>query len=109
MASPSTEQAVERSLARLPGVSAKASYTQQTVRVEFNRGACAIPEIVRRLDALGLRLRGDGTTAITRPPPPRFAAFTAHRLTYWFAEYRQLSMAIVGGVLLLAGFLVHAT
>src|SRR5207245_1770902 len=87
--------------------SAKASYADQNVRVEFDRGACAIPEIVRRLDALGLRLRGDGSSAMMRPLAPRLATVAAHQLRYWFTEYRQLAMALVGGVLLFAAFLVH--
>src|SRR5207302_2714032 len=62
---------------------------------------------VRRLDALGLRLRGDATTAITRPPRPNVPLIAAGRLLFWFTHYRQLSMAIVGGVLLLSAFLVH--
>src|SRR3954468_25110000 len=77
MASPQVEIDVERTLARLPGVSARASFAEQTVKVEFDRSTCAVPEIVRRLYALGLKLRGQTGTAggarfaIPPPAPPK--------------------------------------
>ncbi|HEX8911653.1 MAG TPA: heavy metal translocating P-type ATPase [Humisphaera sp.] len=113
MISPRTEQAVEASLARLPGVSAGASYAGKTVRVEFDRARCAIADIVDRLDALGLRVltkqeaaardaAESGGDAAAGPPSAvaRAAAFVR--------RYDRLALAAAGGLCLLGGFLVHA-
>jgi Cd2+/Zn2+-exporting ATPase len=109
LASPGTEQAVEQTLARLPGVAAKASHAEQTVRVEFDRSTCAVPEIVRRLDALGLRLRGNISVTALSPPvrPLAPGRFRPADLLRGVLQNRQLAMALVGGILLLGAFLVH--
>ncbi len=60
MVSPRTEQIIERTLGKLPGVVASASFAGQTVRVEFDRRECAVPEIVRRLEQLGVTLVAAG-------------------------------------------------
>jgi Cd2+/Zn2+-exporting ATPase len=110
LASPGTEQAVEQTLARLPGVAAKASHADQIVRVEFDRSTCAVPEIVRRLDALGLRLRGNISVAALAQPARPLApggGFRPADLLRGVLGNRQLAMALVGGVLLLGAFGVH--
>jgi Cd2+/Zn2+-exporting ATPase len=109
LASPGTEQAVEQTLARLPGVAAKASHADQTVRVEFDRSTCAVPEIVRRLDALGLRLRGNISVAALAQPARALSpgGFRPADLLRGVLRNRQLAMALVGGVLLLGAFGVH--
>ena len=105
--SPGTERAVETTLAKLPGVSAKASFDSQTVQVEFDRSRCAIPEIVRRLDALGLRLRGDGTRSpLSKPAAPKRIA-TAPDVLRWLLHDRQIAMALLGGALLIGALLVN--
>ena len=106
MLSTGAEQAVEKTLAKLPGVSAKSSFDSQTVHVEFDRTACAIPEIVRRLDALGLRLRGDASRAVAGKPLIPGGA-SPRDVVRWLMRNRQLGMALIGGALLLAAFLVH--
>src|SRR6185436_14272572 len=60
MVSPRFEHVIEAALAKLPGVHASASFASRSLRVEFDRAQCALPEIVRRLDELGLRLRPGG-------------------------------------------------
>src|SRR4051812_11252322 len=61
MVSPRSEHVIESALAKLPGdVVASASFASRSLRVEFNRTQCALPEIVRRLDELGFRLREGG-------------------------------------------------
>ena len=107
--SPGTERAVETTLAKLPGVSAKASFESKTVQVEFDRTSCAIPEIVRRLDALGLRLRGDHLSPISVGTPSKTATSSSrlHRLSKLARQHHQLSMALLGGLLVLAAFFVH--
>jgi len=104
MVSPRTEQAIEAALARLPGVVASASFASRSLRVEFDRGQCALPEIVRRLDQLGLRVREGGPPPAPLAPPraaPSTQILTALR------QYHKLAMALFGGLFLLAAFLVH--
>ena len=50
MISPRYEHVIEAALAKLPGVDASASFASRSLRVEFDRSTCALPEIVRRLD-----------------------------------------------------------
>jgi Zn2+/Cd2+-exporting ATPase len=107
LASPGTEQAVEHTLARLPGVSAKASHAEQTVRVEFDRSTCAIPEIVRRLDALGLKLRTNTPGGAIKHAPASRERATPRDVIRWLLRDRQLVMALLGGFLLIGAFLVH--
>src|SRR5439155_4540952 len=57
MVSQRSEQLIESALAKLPGVVASASFASRSLRVEFDRTQCALPEIARRLDDLGLRIR----------------------------------------------------
>ena len=107
MLSPGTERAVEATLAKLPGVSASASFDSQTVQVEFDRSRCAIPEIVRRLDALGLRLRGDGARSPLSKPVAASSIATAPDVLRWLLRDRQIAMALLGGALLLGAFFVN--
>jgi len=103
MVSPRSEQAVERALAKLPGVTASASYASHSLRVEFDRRTCALPEIVRRLDDLGLRLRPGGPVPVVPDVKPTLA----HRLRDTLKEYHKLAMAIAGAVLLVIAFSTH--
>ena len=107
MLSPGTERAVETTLAKLPGVSAKASFDSQTVQVEFDRASCAIPEIVRRLDALGLRLRGDGARSPLQKPAVASSSATLPDVLNALLHNRQIMMALLGGVLLIGALLAH--
>ena len=104
MVSPRTEQLIEASLAKLPGVVASASFAGHSLRVEFDRTQCALGEIVRRLDALGLRVREGG------PAKPQTAAAdrkSIERVRDLIMTHHKLAMAIVGGILVLAAYLVH--
>ncbi len=78
LVSPRHEMAVQRSLSRLPGVRSSASYASQTIRLEFDRRACALPEIVRRLENLGITLRSPNAPLDAQEPQnsPKSAAST---------------------------------
>ncbi len=137
LVSPRHEMAVQRTLKRLPGVRSSASFASQTIRIEFDRRACALPEIVRRLENLGITLRspqeaqdktihntnlGDfspdlppSTSPSSTPYPP-----TNHPSTtplpplasppHWFSTIfhaTDMLVAISAGLFLLAGFFVH--
>ena len=109
MVSPRSEQAIEAALGRLPGVVASASFASRSLRVEFDRRQCALPEIVRRLDGLGMRLRQGGPV---KPVAPSRAGASRWRQTArrWLdraVEYHKLSLAILGGALLLAAVVVR--
>src|ERR1041385_800877 len=113
MVSPRSEQAIETALAKLPGVTASASFASHSLRVEFDRRQCAMPEIVRRLDELGRRVRGGSAHPVGEIPagglrrdePP--AGWSAGQMFSAIVEYQKLLLALLGGVLLLAAFIVH--
>jgi Cd2+/Zn2+-exporting ATPase len=108
LASPGAERAVETTLAKLAGVSARASFESQTVQVEFDRASCAIPEIVRRLDAVGVRLRGDHRSPVSSHATSHTPLADRLRPIAALAqEHHQLSMAILGGLFLVAAFATH--
>ena len=103
MVSPRSEQVIEAVLSKLPGVAASASFASQSLRIEFDRRQCALPEIVRRLDELGFHLRPGGAK-----PQAAAAKITAReKIIRLWREYRKLNLAFTGGALLLAAFLVH--
>lgn len=70
MISARSEGAIEAALAKLPGVVASANFASRSLRVEFDRTQCALPEIVRRLDGLGLRLRSGASAAAATVDQP---------------------------------------
>ena len=133
LSSTGTERAVEATLARLPGVTAVVSLETQTIRIEFDRATCALPEIVRRLDALGLHLRpnvsrnnNDPTATlqqtmqtamhttsqtVARAMSPTAAGDSRQTMLpnvlQEMLSDRALVMALIGGVLLIAAYLVH--
>ncbi len=101
------ERAVQKSLSHLPGVRCSASYSSGTVRLEFDRQRCALPEIVRRLDLLGVTVRPP-TEAATGAERPASSVRQPHWVRAALRQ-RDLVLALLAGVLLLAGFLVHVT
>ncbi len=101
MVSPKSEQTIESALSKLPGVTASASFASRTLRVEFDRSQCALPELVRKLDQLGLKIVGPATAAVESKP----SGLT--RLILRAREHRQLAMALVGGLMLVGAFLTH--
>jgi Cd2+/Zn2+-exporting ATPase len=106
MVSPRSEQVIEAVLGKLPGVVASASFASKSLRIEFDRRQCALPEIVRRLDELGFHLRPGHIPAELHgvaPEAPKREGTAWHR----FVEYHKLIMAFVGGAMLLAAFLIH--
>src|SRR5439155_19408760 len=98
MISPRYEQVIESALSKLPGVLASASFASRSLRVEFDRAQCALPEIVRRLDDLGLKLRPGGPASAGRPPGSERK--NLQRLRELVLVHHKLAMAIVGGLLL---------
>jgi Cd2+/Zn2+-exporting ATPase len=103
MVSPRAEQVIETALARLPGVVASASFASRSLRIEFDRTQCALPEIVRRLDALGLRVRPGGPRAASRAPDAKSLA----RLKALILTHHKLAMAAAGAILLIAAVLTR--
>jgi Cd2+/Zn2+-exporting ATPase len=121
MASPRSEQMIEAALARLPGVVASASYASKSLRVEFDRRQCALPEIVRRLDSLGLRLRQGGpakqggqgrakggTKAGAQGRAPAPSRKSIERVRELIIVNHKLAMALIGGLLLIAAVITRA-
>ncbi len=115
--SPRQETVIEERIHQLPGVSARVSYAAGTIRIEFDRRQCALPEIVRLLEELGVELR-QPETAITGPGstivPRETWLPTVARLpgTSWLkliVTQPEMLMALLAGVFLLAGAIVHWT
>lgn len=105
MVSPRSEQVIETVLSKLPGVTASASFASRSLRIEFDRRQCALPEIVRRLDELGFHLRQGHIRPEAHGVHPRRA--TGRTWAPWLMEYHKLLLAFVGGVLILSAFFVH--
>jgi hypothetical protein len=66
MASPRSEAVIERALSKMDGVVASANYLSRSLRVEFDRRKCEMPEIARRLGELGLSIRPGGPVPVER-------------------------------------------
>lgn len=103
MVSPKSEQAIEAALSRLPGVVASASFASKSLRIEFDRTQCALPEIVRRLDEIGFHLRSGSAPASVKQVRESFA----QQIVRWGREYYKIVMAVIGGLLLVAALLVN--
>jgi Cd2+/Zn2+-exporting ATPase len=108
MVSPRSEQAIEAALGQLPGVVASASFPSRSVRIEFDRQVCALPEIALRLHNLGYRITprsGSGDAALAVPAPRGRPGIPD--LKTQILSHPRLLLAAIGGVFLLAAFLVH--
>lgn len=106
MISPRSEQTIESALAKMPGVVASASFASRSLRVEFDRRSCQLPEIARRLDELGFQLREGGARQIAKPQ----ATDTRERVHKWIdiaIEYHKLTMALVAALLLIGAVSVR--
>lgn len=122
-----SQRTIERALFGLPGVVAAVSYTSGQLRLEFDRRKCPLPEIVHRLDRLGYRLVAPGsppdvapasaagvaaatvpTVSLIRPALVRrwSLAGAVARISHWAVSHVELSLTLLGGVMLLAGYLV---
>src|SRR5689334_20521467 len=93
MVSPRSEQIIEGHLAKLPGVAASANFPSRSLQLEFDRTRCAMPEIARRLDEIGMRIRPGGAL---KPDPSRdrYRADPMARLAKFFAENPQMATAV---------------
>jgi Cd2+/Zn2+-exporting ATPase len=112
MVSDRSEQLVESSLNKLPGVMARASYAAQTLRLEFDRRQCPLPDILMRLRGMGFVPEFE---KVRRPPGQieleadhsRAASGRLGRMWGYLGDNPELLLAIVAGILLLAGASVH--
>ncbi len=102
---PQNQHTVQAVLNKLPGVVASVSFASQTLRVAFDRRQCALPEIVRRLDRLGLSLGPDLTTADQAQP-----SGDGRWLPPWLQtvlSQRDLVLTLIGGLCLAVGAVAH--
>ena len=116
MVSDRAEALIESALNELPGVVAKASYLSQGLRVEFDRRQCGLPRIIETLRRLGYH--ADFTQARPasdlgaelveeRPAVAARPAGTLLRWARWLRGQPEVALAILAGVLLLAGAMVY--
>jgi Cd2+/Zn2+-exporting ATPase len=99
MTSARQEHAIEAALRSLPGVTASASFASSSIRVEFDREVCSLPQIALKLGEMGIRVAETGTR-------PRVAK---RQVPWWSlsSPWFKLACATVAAVLLLAGAAVH--
>jgi len=107
MVSPLSEQAIEASLSRLPGVNACASFAGKCVKVEFDRRNCAVADIVDRLDRLGVRVMSPQKAAAPRLAEPAGPRPTPTRWLRLTRDYPKLVLAGFGALMLLGAWLTH--
>jgi len=106
MVSPRNERAIEVALAKLPGVKAYASFATQSLKVEFDRRSCAMPEIARQLDKLGLKLRANDSSArFAKAAPPS----CVRKWIELAIQHTPLTMAIIGALCLLGAAITKWT
>ncbi len=103
---PQSERVVQAVLNKLPGVMASVSFGSQTVRIEFDRSRCALPEIVRRLDHMGIRVGHDVAGGV-KAEGEKKQALSIPACCQRAVSHRDLVLAGVGGVFLLAGLVVN--
>jgi Zn2+/Cd2+-exporting ATPase len=115
--SPRHELLIESKINRLPGVRCSVSHTSQTIRLEFDRNQCALPQIVGLLEREGVVILSQPTDG----QPARSDAGDHHAKEAPAATFKlpqpgwlrsamrehDIVMAALAGLLLLAGFLVH--
>lgn len=100
-----SERAIERALFGLPGLTASASYSSGTLRLEFDRRQCPLPEIVRRLDKIGYTAKGaEGAMQLSRRRPSIASKLATAR--HWALSHVELTLVLVGGLLLLTAYLL---
>ena len=120
--SPEHARRLERELNRLEGLSAFVSYAAGSCRLEFNRSACPLVDVVRVVERLGYHPRfADasrcGTSAELAAPlagsreqTPRRRAARAPGLVQWLRGHVELTLVLTGESLLLAAaFAIHLT
>jgi Cd2+/Zn2+-exporting ATPase len=107
------ERVIQRAVERSRGASALASYVAGEVRLLLPRDRCPLAEITDRLAQLGFRLRLGEATRFRAPASPDAAGVAPRRAALvpavagTLAHAPSLVLALLGGVLLAAGFLVH--
>ncbi len=116
MVSPQSEDAIEAAIQDLPGVLGAASYPSRTLRLEFDRQQCQLPEIAVRLGRLGFRVHPAGAVPSTQPESAALAALRAGESwlrrrwgAFRAASNNPLAAAIAGVTLLAAGFAAELT
>ncbi len=111
------EAVIADRLQQLPGLRATASYAARTIRIEFDRRQCALPEIVRLLAELGVEIRQPETTPATSATSaasreallPSVVRLPGKSWVRSIVTQPEMLMAILAGVFLLVGAIVHWT
>lgn len=104
MVSQRNEHAIEQAIAKLPGIyRVDANFPNRSLRVEFDRNLCALPEIVRRLDELGFALRPGGPLPAEEVPRPSLAS----RCLSLCTARTELTCAVAGAILLIGAVLTR--
>jgi Cd2+/Zn2+-exporting ATPase len=77
------------------------------LRIHFDHLRCPVPDLVRRLDKLGLRARTSVPAPTTIAPPPSPSLARRKNIWRWFWENPVLSLPLLGGAMLAIAQLGH--
>jgi len=94
------ERTIQRAVEQLPGVRCVVNAASRTVRLEFDRTRVTLAQIEQRLAQLGVRVRRETDADVSGASQP------SHWLRAALTQ-ADLVLALLAGVFLLAGFLVH--
>ncbi len=106
------ERTIRRAVQQLPGVRCVANAASGTVRLEYDTLQCTLERIEQELELLGVQRVEEAAAA--EPHHPREAPAATLQLPqprWWRQALAQTDfvMAVLAGLFLLAGFLVHAS
>ncbi len=112
MVSPQCEPLIDSVLNRIPGVMATSSYASGLVRIEFNKSQCVVPEVLKQIAALGYRIRPGAAVAelqseVSGSVETGRRELWVTRILDWLGANPQLAMPLLGGIFLLAAYLIH--
>ncbi len=112
-------RAMENDLNELAGVSAAISYPASSLRLEFDRNRCALPEIVNRLEKRGIIARFQDAVVESHDTTPATlhveqitdrqhkSPGLANRIFAWIRGHIAISFVAAGGLMLLAGLITN--
>ncbi|QQE10175.1 heavy metal translocating P-type ATPase [Planctomycetota bacterium] len=120
------ERTIESTLNHLPGVYATASYPSSSLRLEFDRLQCPLPEIIRRLDILGYSPIFPAPPSLIPPTPSSDISLPQapteqqieqpvtkpNRLISawtWLRAHPDILLIIISAISFLIGFIVFMT
>ena len=110
MTSEGAARRLETTLNRLPDVRATTSHAAGVARIAYDPEHITLEDLDRRLRRLGLRPDFAGASVCDGRPLPKAAQRKASlivRAARWLAEHPEIALVLLGGLLLVNGWMVH--